>query len=1266
MTDDVFEREPRDRAHRLEASEPPHRLLAGRFEVLRWLGEGGMGAVYLARDQVSGRNLAVKVLLGQDADALVRFKREFRALADISHPNLIVLHELLCIDGQWLFTMDYVKGEDFLAKVAALESRDAPTLLEIDAHRLRAAEGTQLTYGKGLCPVRDERSLRRVLAQLVSAMRTLHLAGKLHLDLKPSNVLVDDNEHVTVLDFGLARDLGQATHVKTQRVLGTPAYMSPEQVQGKPFDAASDWYSFGVMLYEALTGRLPFEGSIPEIMLSKCERDPIPPSDMARQVPADLESLCMSLLSRDPVSRPSGEEVAKRLDVSSREGHARRAARTTQDIFVGREQALCSMRDLGATKTKQPSMLLLHGPSGVGKTTLARHFLQDFARKEECLVLTGACYEREAMPFKAFDAIVDSLLDHLTRLDQATLQALLPRHAHALSRIFPQFEKLLRLLPPKAVRQEDDDPATGRARAFRAFSELIGRLSDRHRLAFFIDDLHWADLDSALLMRELFEGTDPPQFLLIATYRPEEALASAFFQELADIEKHRLTSFVERVAVGTLSRNETGVLARQLLQRAGLTDETLAEHIAEESQGMPLFVQELVHHASFTDTKESRARVSLGQALTIRMARLSKEEQSLLEVLAVAGRPIPQDIAFRAAGIDPDDQSTLHALRTAGFAKSRGIGPLDTAETYHDRIREVVVAKLSPARLKQLHLALLHGLTQRGIADDEQLLAHSLGAERPARALEHAERAAIAARQALAFNRSVDHYRTALRCMDALDSSDTAQAKRFQLQAGLSEALAAAGFCIEAGEAYLSAIPLAHDLQRPSLERAAADQLLRGGDLPRGIALLKNVLERAGIAYPMGSRTALAALTLERTRLYARGLSFTPTAPSDIAAEELDALEALRVALGVYWLVEPVRGALFATQYLRRALEAGLERHILRGLETEGAYIALVGGAKAEQRAGEIYASCAQLAKKTGNASTLGGYRFAEAGFHAIYGRKAKSTECALAALSHANQPGVSWERAYAYFHLFQNCFYIGGRVGLFREVEEVIKEAEARRDRFAVATLLPMLSMAYLMADDPERAFASIARMRTELSPEVFGFLDVQEALWTSIALTYVGDYDAALAQHAARHGRYASSGMPRLQLWRILMTWGTMLGHLGAHALHSGEKRHRLAALERVKQIESEGVDWPRAFAWMGRGALAHTAGKFQERDRAFKAAIVQAEHMGYHPFAALFERAHALCSGDEAARAQADAKLKSFGIANPAAWQRAFAPGLKLPDE
>lgn len=1266
MTDDVFEGEPRDHAHGLDISQLPHRLLAGRFEVLRWLGEGGMGAVYLARDKISRRNLAVKVLLGQDADALVRFKREFRALADISHPNLIVLHELLCIDGKWLFTMDYVKGEDFLAKVAALESRDAPTLLEVEAHRLRAAEGSQLNYGKGLCPVRDERVLRRVLAQLASAMRSLHSAGKLHLDLKPSNVLVDDNEHVTVLDFGLARDLGQATHVRTQRVLGTPAYMSPEQVQGQPFGSASDWYSFGVMLYEALTGRLPFEGSIPEIMLSKCEREPIAPSDMARQVPPDLESLCMALLSRDPSKRPTGDEVAKRLDVSPREGHARHSARTTHDIFVGREQTLSSMRELGQQKALRASMLLLHGPSGVGKTTLAKHFLRGFARNDDGLVLTGACYEREAMPFKAFDAIVDALLDHLTRLDQATLQALLPRHAHALSRIFPQFDKLLRLLPPKATRDEDEDPASGRARAFRAFSDLIGRLSDRYRLAFFIDDLHWADLDSALLMRELFEGADPPNFLLIATYRPEEALASAFFQELADIEKHRPSSFVERVAVGTLSRQETSVLARQLLHRAGVSDDTLAEHIAEESQGMPLFVQELVHHASFTRTKESPAHVSLGQALSIRMGRLSKEEQSLLEVLAVAGRPIPQDIAFRAAGLDPDDQSTLHALRTAGFAKSRGIGPLDTAETYHDRIREVVVEALDAGRLKQLHLSLLHGLTQRGVADDEQLLVHSLGAERPARALEHAERAAVTAQKALAFNRAVDHYRTALRCIDALDNSETLQAKRFLLQEGLAESLAAAGYCIEAGEAYLRAIPLAHELQRPSLERAAADQLLRGGDLSRGIALLKNVLERAEIAYPTGSRTALAALALERTRLYARGLSFNAAVGSELAAEELDALEALRVALGVYWLVEPVRGALFATQYLRRALEIGHERHILRGLETEGAYLALLGGAKAEQRAGEIFASCAQLAKKTGNASTMGGYRFAEASFHAICGRKAKSTECAIAALSQPNQPGVSWERACAYFHLYQNCLYIGGRAGLWHEVQELIDEAEARRDRFAVATLLPMLSMAQLMSDQPESALANMAQMRTELSPEVFGFLDVQEALWTSIAHTYIGDYDAALGHYALRHGRYASSGMPRLQVWRILMTWGTMLAHLGAHALQPGEKRHRQAALERVKQIESEGVDWPRAFAWMGRAALAHTAGKLQERDRAFKAAIVQAEHMGYHPFAAVFERAYASCTGDEAARLQAEAKLTSFGIGNPAAWQRAFAPGLTLPDE
>lgn len=1225
-------------------SSPPLRRLAERFELLRFLGEGGMGTVYLARDVRFDRPLAVKVLLGAEPEALARFKQEFRALADISHPNLIVLHELLCDGSTWLFTMDYVEGRDFLTHVSALERRDAPTLLEVTADRTR-----QRGSGAGSCLVRDHAMLERVLVQLTDAVITLHRAGKLHLDLKPSNVLVSADDHVTVLDFGLARDLDKGART-TQRLLGTPAYMAPEHAQGDPFEPASDWYAVGVMLYEALTGRLPFEGPVAHILLSKTSRDPEPPSAHCRDVPPALDALCMRLLARAPSQRARGEDILAALDrpvLAS--AQALSPTISVREPFVGRERLLEQL----AAHSEAPSgprVLLLHGSSGVGKTTLARHFVDELATRPRALVLRGACYEREAVPYKAFDGIVDALIARLAELAPLELGALLPRHASSLARLFPAFATLCP--PPRHTPADDGDAELGRARAFRAFAELFGRLSDRYELALFIDDLHWSDLDSALLLRALFEESGPLALLLIGTYRDHEA-PNPVVAALRELAASPSKLALEEAELDALAPTEAETLARELLAHADL-DDGVAARIASESHGVPLFIHELARHVA-SDGAHVR-EVSLGDMLARRIAALPAPARELLDVLALAGRPLARRAGVRAAALGASEGSALHTLRVAGLLKSRGPRPEDALELAHDRLRTVLLDRLPEPRA--LHARLLSALEREPQPDDEQLYVHARGAGLLARALLHAERAAERAQHALAAHRGVELYRAALEL--ARDQPRDAE-RTLRLTRGLAEALSASGHNLDAGQVYLDAAALADDEQEQfTLERKAADQLLRGGELAQGTELLARVLERVGVSYPRSAGAALAALTFERTRLFARGLSFEERAPAHIDAGTLELLASLQVALGVYWLVEPVRGALFATLYLRHALDAGHARHVLRGLETEAAYVSLIGGAKAEARAGELYQSARLLTQRIGSASTRSGYKLAEAGFHAIYGRKQKSSECALEALTSPRQQGASWERAYALFHVYQNTLYIGGRPGLADEVREHVLEREARRDRFGSATLLPMLALTCLMADRPDEAEQALSRMRAQLSPDVFSFLDMQALIWSALTHGYAGRPEQALALYEASAGRYALSGVPRLSTWRLLHQWGVMLAHLAALA-EGGSRRHARAAEACIRRIERDGSAWPRPFAALGRAALHHARGEEGARDDALARAVQESEALGYRPFAVLFARSQALFARDGEAVARQEATLRELGIASPVGWQRTWAPGL-----
>ncbi|HEU4730738.1 MAG TPA: serine/threonine-protein kinase, partial [Kofleriaceae bacterium] len=214
-------------------------LGGGRFEVRGTLGAGGAGTVYRAFDHQLQREVAVKLLRQASGRDLYRFKKEFRALADIVHPNLVALHELHAVDGEWYFTMELVEGVSFIDWVRPSSVERGPVRSRQDI--MASAVDTGRLHG--------------ALVQLVDALIALHRAGKLHRDLKPSNVLVTQTGRLALLDFGLVASVAEGDPERL--AVGTPVYMSPEQAADQPLSEASDWYSLGAMLYEALVGRRP-------------------------------------------------------------------------------------------------------------------------------------------------------------------------------------------------------------------------------------------------------------------------------------------------------------------------------------------------------------------------------------------------------------------------------------------------------------------------------------------------------------------------------------------------------------------------------------------------------------------------------------------------------------------------------------------------------------------------------------------------------------------------------------------------------------------------------------------------------------------------------------------------------------------------------------------------------------------------------------------------------------------------------------------------
>jgi len=360
-----------------------------RFTLVRRLGAGGMGVVYEAYDQQRGELVALKTMKRADPLALVRFKQEFRTLADITHPNVVNLYELFAVLDRWFFTMELVEGCNFLSFVKgnreSLQERASsdPTVM------ITLRPGGSSTGSKPALRTAsyyfDEQRLRDVLGQLAEGVDALHKAGKLHRDIKPPNVLVTAEGRVVLLDFGLTADLRSVD--AERQVVGTVGHMSPEQAGGEAVSTASDWYSVGVMLYEAMTGKLPFTGSQAEVLAAKQKKAAPTPDGLAQDLPQDLVRLCVALLERDPAKRPTGREVVARLSGKVPEPTEEPDSARPLSL-IGRARHRQVLDSLVASLHRRKTVsLFVFGRTGTGKTTLIRSYLDEFLEREEAVVL---------------------------------------------------------------------------------------------------------------------------------------------------------------------------------------------------------------------------------------------------------------------------------------------------------------------------------------------------------------------------------------------------------------------------------------------------------------------------------------------------------------------------------------------------------------------------------------------------------------------------------------------------------------------------------------------------------------------------------------------------------------------------------------------------------------------------------------------------------------------------------------------------------------
>ncbi len=585
----------------------PPRVIGERYTLLDLLGSGLMGQVYRAHDAELGRDVALKIL--RDPEDLLGLKHEFRSLADLRHPNLVALHELVVAPELSFLTMELVSGVDLVSWART------------------PAEG------------RFDR-LREALPQLLDGLEALHVAGRFHRDIKPSNILVTAERRVVLVDFGLAftRPLLVSRRGDETGFAGTPDYMAPEQLWGAPPSSASDAYALGATLFEALTGELPFRGDV-QALANRARGAGPSPRERDPSVPADLDELVRSLLETEPARRPAIDAMRRSIGApGSRAELLPSSASVWEAPFVDREEPIAALvAALEEVRAGSAVAIRIEGPSGIGKSALVRHFVASIPEPERIVVLAGRCYPQESVPFKALDPLVDALSGFLERLDGEDLGLVLPEHGAALLRLFPVLGRCVRLreIADRSVLPPEPDEI--RRAGFAELLELLRRVSARFTLLLWIDDLQWGDSDSAIFLRGLASSREAPPLLLLLTHRGAEWEMSAMRAALVESGGQ---AFARTIELAPLPATDARALARDLVSRVDTSPSPTLDEIVREAGGNPFLVCELARHcAARVGGATAPLPVGVTEIVAERVRRIDEGARRLLSVVAVAGGP---------------------------------------------------------------------------------------------------------------------------------------------------------------------------------------------------------------------------------------------------------------------------------------------------------------------------------------------------------------------------------------------------------------------------------------------------------------------------------------------------------------------------------------------------------------------------------------------------------------------------------------------------
>ena len=745
------------------------------FKIIKKLGEGGMGVVYKAEDIKLERPVAIKFLpreIAAQDDVKQRFKIEARAAAALNHPNIGTIHQIEEVDEKMFIVMEYVDGQEL----------------------------RQLVRMQGTIQIDDAINYA---IQIAEGLQAAHKKGVIHRDIKGANIMLTENGQIKIMDFGLAKLSGQSQITKEGLSVGTMAYMSPEQAQGRTVDQRTDIWSFGVVFYEMLTGQVPFRGDYEQAILYSIineELEPIP--DLQGGGDQGLQQLVSKALAKDPEDRyREMEEVLIDLRAiigatMSKDFGRSVVLKESSNIFeniptmVGRKVHEGLMGDVFDTAAQgQARLLCITGEPGIGKTTLTEDFLRTLCSKKQLsLIARGRCSERLAG--------TEAYLPLLEALESMMRNGLADQVGPIMKRLAPTW--FFRIAPPQSgdaldVQLAEDARAASQERLKRELFAFLHELSRRSPVVFFFDDVHWADISTVDLLSYLGTRGDDLKMLTIVTYRPSELLLSEhpFIGVKRELQGRGIC---EEIALDFLSQDD---IAQYLdIEFPGHSfPSDLIDFVHARTEGNPLFLSNVLGYLqnegaiidqdgwqlarSLTDIEDDIPQ-SIRSMIARKIDQLEESDRRLLTTAAVQGAEFHAAVVADAMDTDEVDieeslerLQQVHAFVRKVDEEELPDGSLTLRYRFvHALYQNTLYESLTPARRTKMNAAVAASLA-RYYQDDITAVAGELGmlyesAREFAKASDSFVQAATKATKVYAVHEALELYTRGITCAKKL------------------------------------------------------------------------------------------------------------------------------------------------------------------------------------------------------------------------------------------------------------------------------------------------------------------------------------------------------------------------------------------------------------------------------------------------------------------------------------------------------------------